>query len=144
MLFWRESVSERGQSRYRTMRLRLVDLQSFHEPAVLLRSQFSCFRFTARPLKRPGFQTLIQQNKSVSFPVQRLDAISPSAAEEKQRIGKGIQPELLLNDVGKPIYPATQICVAAGNIDLIGSDKIVQHDRIADRMNCNVSASIPG
>ena len=144
MLFWRESVSKHGQSRYRTMRLWLVDLQAFHEPAILLRRQLSRFRLAARPLKTAAFQTLIQQQKSVSFPVQCLDAVSSSAAEEKQRIGERIQPELLLYDVGKPIYPAAQIRVSAGNIDLIGSGEITQHDRIADRMNCNVSASIPG
>ena len=106
MLFWRESVSERGQSRYRTMRLWLVDLQSFHEPAILLRRQLPRFRLAAWPLKTAAFQTLIQQQKSVSFPVQRLDAVSSSAAEQKDRIGERIQPELLLYDVGKPVYPA--------------------------------------
>ena len=39
----------------------LVQLQLLHEPAVLLWGQQSGFRFTARPLKTAGLQTLVQQ-----------------------------------------------------------------------------------
>ena len=76
----------------------LVNAQPLHEPAVLLGCQCSGFRFASRPLEGAGLQPLVKQHKTVAFPVQRLDPVPASAAEEKQGIGKGVQFKLLLNN----------------------------------------------
>lgn len=64
---------------------------------VLLRGQQFGFRFTAQPLETAGLQALVQQQKSISLPVQCFDSVPVSATEQKQRIGEWIQMELLLN-----------------------------------------------
>ena len=138
----RES-SDIFQPTNRPVRLRLFHIQAFHEPAVLLRRQQSGFLFTARPLEAAGLQALVQQQKSIALPVQRFDSVPASATEQKQRVGERIQLELLLNDAGQTIDSSSEIGVAAGNIDLVGSGKIIQHDcRIRSSMAV-VSASAP-
>ena len=41
-----------------------------------------------------------------------------------------IQLKLLLNDAGQPIDSPSEVGVAAGNIDLVGSSKIIQHSTV--------------
>ena len=122
----------------------LIDLQSFHEPPILLRCQLSCFCYAARPLKQSGFQALIQQNEPIVFPVQRLDPISPSATEQEQRIREWVQLKLRLHQRCKPVDALAQIRIAASDKDSLGPTEIVQHVRNAVMSICIVSASIPG
>ena len=49
----------------------------------VFRRQASGLAFFSRPLEGTGFQTLVQQYKSIAFPVQRLDSVPPSAAKQK-------------------------------------------------------------
>ena len=95
-------------------------------------------------MKHTVFQTLIQENKAVSFPVQCLDPVPLSAAEQEQRIAEGIQRELLLYDAGQTVYPSAQVSITAGDIDLVGSGEVAQRDRIAANICRSVSASMPG
>lgn len=107
------------------VRLWLFHIQALHEPAVLLRGQQPGFRFTARPLETAGFQTLVQQQKSIPFPVQRFDSVPAPATEQKQRVGEWIQLKLLLNDASQTIDTPSEISVAVGDVDFVGSDKII-------------------
>lgn len=72
------------------VRLRLVDLQPFHQPAVLLRRQLPHLFSIPRPLETPALQPFVQQHKAVAFPVQRFDPVFPPPAEQEQRIGKRV------------------------------------------------------
>ena len=62
------------------------------------------------------------------FPVQALDAVSPPPAEQEQRVGKRVQFKLLLDHPGQTVYSFAQIGIAAGDVDLVGPGKVVQHD----------------
>ena len=77
----RRAFSDVFQPAARPVSLRLFHIQALHEPAVLLRRQQPGFRFTARQLKAAGLQTLIQQQKSIPFPVQRFDPVPASPTE---------------------------------------------------------------
>ena len=81
--------------------------------------------FRARPLVRALFQSLVQQDEAIFFPVQALDTVSSLSAEQKQRVGKRIQFKLLLDEPRQTIYAFTQIRVAAGDIDLICTGEII-------------------
>ena len=98
--------------------LRLLDTQSFHQPAVLLSSNAERLALAARPLKLALFQSLVEQEKTVAFPVERFDSVGSPAAEQKQRVGTRVKPELLFNDGCQSIDPTAKIGVAAGEIDL--------------------------
>ncbi len=97
------------------MSLQSFQLQPFHEPAVLLRGQQTGFRFTAWPLKAAELQTLVQQQKSIPFPVQRFDPVPALTAEQKQRVGERSQMKLLLNDAGQSIDSPSEIGIPTGN-----------------------------
>ena len=71
------------QTIYRLMRLGLVYTQPLHEPTVLLRCQGFGFCLSPWPLETAGLQSLVQKDKTIAFPVQRLDAVPASAAEQK-------------------------------------------------------------
>ena len=110
---------------------------------ILLWGQQLGFRFTTRPLKTAEPQALIQQQKSIAFPVQGFDPVPASAAEQKQGVGERSQLKLLLNHVGQTIDAPSEVGVAAGDIHFVGSGKIIQHDcRIRSNMAV-VSASAP-
>ena len=74
---------------------------------------------------RALFQSLVQQDEAVLFPVQALDTVSPPSTEQKQRVGKWIQFKLLLDEPCQAIYAFAQICVAAGNLDFICAGEII-------------------
>ena len=125
------------------MCLWLVHTQTLHEPPILLRRQSSGFACLPGPLEGAGLQPFVQQDKSVTFPVQSLDPVPASAAEQKQRVGKGIQIKLLLNQRGQTVYPTAQICITAGNIHPVGTCKIRQHDFNTRSTVSTVAASAP-
>lgn len=135
--------STHTESKHRTVRLRLLYLQAFHEPPVLLWCQTLHLVLVSRPLVCSAFQALIQENETVPFPVQTLDPVSPPPTKQKQRIGKRVQLELLLYHAGQTIYSFSQICVPAGNVDLIRSGKIVQHVFNVWQIVCTSFGSAP-
>ena len=112
-------------SRHRTVGLRLLYLEPFHEPTILLRGYLLCLHCGSRPLVHAGFQTLIQKHKTILLPVQTLDTVSPAATEQKQRIGEGIQFELLLYQGGQSIYSFSKIRIAAGDIDAVCTAEVI-------------------
>ena len=131
------------QSEYGTMRLGLVYTQTFHKPAVLLWSKRLCFAFLPWPLEAAGLQPLVQQYEAIAFPVQCLDAVSASAAEQEQCIGEWIQIELLLNKSCQSVYSTAKICVTAGNVHPVGTIKVCQHDFKIRSTVSTVAASAP-
>ena len=74
---------------------------------------------------RALFQSLVQQDEAVLFPVQALDTVSPPPAEQEQCVGKWIQFKLLLDEARQAIYAFTQICVVTGNVDFICAGEII-------------------
>ena len=86
------------------------------------------FGFRARPSEASECQAFVKQEKSISLPVQCLHTISAFAVEEEEGVGKGFQLKGFLYHGGQTIYSTAQICVAAGNIDLVSFGKIAQHD----------------
>ena len=125
------------------MRLWLVHTQPLHKPAVLLRCQCPGFTFFTGPLERAGLQPLVQQDKSVTFPIQCLDSVPAPAAEEEQCIGEGIQVKLLLNKGGQTVDPAAQIRITAGNVYPVCPSKVGQHDFSTRSTVSTVAASAP-
>ena len=125
------------------MCLWLVYAQSLHEPAVLLRCQCPGFAFFTGPLEITGLQPFVQQDKTVSFPIQRFDSIPASSAEKKQRIRKGIQMKLLPDQYCQTVYPTAQVGITAGNIHPVGSGEVSQHDFRMRSTVSTVAASAP-
>ena len=93
---------------------------------------------------RALFQSLVQQDEAVLFPVQALDTVSPPPAEQEQGVGKWIQLKLLLDEPRQAVYAFTQICVATGNIDFICTGEVVQHRRRNSTSIFSCSVSHPG
>ena len=67
-------------------------------------------------------------DKSIPFPVQCLDPIPPSAAEQEQGVGERIQMELLLNHGGQTVNAPPQVGVAASDVDPVCPGEVAQHD----------------
>ena len=57
-------------------------------------------------------------------PVQCLDSIPASTTEQEQGVGEWIQMKLLLNHGRQSVNSASQVGVAAGDVDLVRSRKI--------------------
>ena len=121
--------SDHAQPNHWTMCFWLFYFQPLHKPPILLRRQAPYFILTPGPLVCPTFQTLIQENETILFPVQTLDPVSPPPAKQKQRIGERIQLELLLHHAGQTIYSFSQICVPTGDIHFICSGEVAQQVR---------------
>ena len=78
--------------------LRLLNTQSFHQPAVLLSSNAERIILAARPLELTLFKPLVEQEKTVALPVERFDSVGSSAAKQEQCVGTRIKFKLLFND----------------------------------------------
>ena len=121
----------------------LIHTQTLHEPAVLLGCEHLCFTFLPGPLEAAGLQPLVQQNETVALPVQGLDPVPPSAAEQEQRIAEWIQLNLLLDRGGESVDPTAKIRIAALDVNMVGSGEIIQHDFTARSTASTVAASAP-
>ena len=93
---------------------------------------------------RALFQSLVQQDEAIFFPVQALDTVSPPPAEQEQCVGKWIQFKLLLDQPRQTIYAFTQIRAATGNIDFICTSEVIQHRRSSSTSSLSCSALQPG
>ena len=105
-----------------SMSFRLLNTQPFHQPAVLLSSNAERLILTARPLELALFKSLVEQEKAVALPVERLDSVGSPAAEQEQRVGTRVKPELLFNDGCQTVDPTAKIRVAAGKVDLCSAE----------------------
>ncbi len=125
------------------MCLGLVHAQSLHEPAILLGCEQSGLCCEPRPLETAGLQTFVKKDKPIALSIQCLDPVSASAAEQEQGVAEWIQVKGLLYHGSQTIYSTAQICVAAGNVDLVGPGKVAQHDFSSRSTMPTVSASAP-
>ena len=125
-----------------SMSFRLLDTQSFHQPAVLLSSNSERFILASRPLKLTFFKPLVEQEKTVALPVERFDPVSSSAAKQEQRVGTRVKTKLLFNDSRQTVDSTTKIRVAAGEVDL-RSAEIAQHDLSTRNNAASVASSAP-
>ena len=105
-----------------SMSFRLLNTQSFHQPSVLLSSNAERIVLTPRPLEHALFKSLVEQEKAVALPVERLDSVGSPAAEQEQRVGTRVKPELLFNDGCQTVDPTAKIRVAAGKVDLCSAE----------------------
>lgn len=120
--------------------LRLLNTQSFHQPAVLLSSNAERLVLAARPLELALFKSLVEQEKAIALPVECFDPVGSSAAEQKQRVGTWVKLELLFNDGRQSVNPTTKVGVAAGKVDL-RSAEIAQHDLSTRNSAASVASS---
>ena len=125
------------------MGLWLIHAQALHEPAVLLGSKCPGLTFISGPLEAARLQPLVQQNESIPLPVQGLDPVPSSAAEEEQGVAERIQLHLLLDQGGQTVDPTAQIRAAALDEDVVSTTEIIQHDFTARSTASTVVASAP-
>lgn len=97
----------------------LYDGEPLHEPAILLEGNFQKGPGGYRPLKAPGFETLVEKEKTVSLPEKSLEAVPASAAEEEERRLERGQGKCGRHNGGETVNGAAHICVPAGNKDMI-------------------------
>ena len=89
-------------------------LEAFHKPSVLLRCYRLDFAYTSWPSEPSVSKPFVKKEKSITFIEQTFYAIRPPSTEKEQiPFLKRIHPELLLDQSGKAIDPAPQICIAA-------------------------------
>lgn len=85
----------------------------------------------------------IQKQKSVSLPVQRLDAVSLSAAEQEQCCLEGIHLELRTYHAGQAVDPAAQIRIATGDVHRAAAVEVIQHSFKIWKTASTVAGSAP-
>ena len=98
--------------------------------------------YTAWSLEISVIQSLVQKQKAVALPVERLDSVGSPAAEQEQRVGTRVKPELLFNDGCQTVDTTAKIGVAAGEVDL-RSAEIAQHDLSTRNNAASVASSAP-
>ena len=84
-----------------------------------------CTDVKISPAKLFSASLEMDKNKSVFLPIQPLDPVLLPPEEQKQCVGEGIQPELLLHHSCQPVYPSPQVRVPTDKIHLVRSRKIV-------------------
>ena len=125
-----------------SVRLRLLDTQSFHQPAVLLSSNAKRLVLAARPLELALFKPLVEQEKTVALPVECFDSVGSPAAKQEQRVGTRVKTELLFNDSCQTVDTTAKIGIAAGEVYL-RSAEIAQHDLSTRNNAASVASSAP-
>lgn len=80
---------------YARNRVFLLDGQPLCQPAVLLRGDLTKLAFVAGPLKFPGVQSLVEEQKSIAFPQKRFDPVCSSSAKKEEAVLVGIQIKAL-------------------------------------------------
>ena len=99
--------------------LRLIYLETFHQPAELLTGERSCLRCAPRPLvAAAGIEPLIIKHESVLVEVQGLDPVAAFTAEQEQGVAVRIQPEIPADDGTKTIYGLPHVGVVSHKVDL--------------------------
>lgn len=93
--------------------------------------------------KPPLSRRLYNSKKPSPSPVQRLEPIAPSSAEQKQRPLKRVHLKLALYQVCQPVNAPPQVCVSAGNVHRVVAVEIIQYDFAAGRIASSVASSAP-
>ena len=107
-----------------------------HEPFELLLGHFHNLLLCPGPLVSTIQQSLIKQQKSISFPDEARYLVRLSAAEHKQNILlKRVNVQLLANDCTQAVDTLTKVCIAASDVDPVEAGSVIQHE---------ASSSAPG
>lgn len=102
------------------MRLIFRQIEAFEQPAKLLQTAaLGAHISLSWPGKSVSFQALLPQAKSVTVPVQRLDAVALAVGEDVQRAGKGAQAEFLLNEHAQAVDGFSEVDGFGVQVDLI-------------------------
>ena len=72
-----------------------------------------------------------------------LDPVPPSATEQEQGVGEGVQPELLFDKSGQTVNPKHEVGAAAGDYDPVCTGEICQHDFRTRSTVSTIAASAP-
>ena len=123
--------------------LRLIDGKTLQKPSkFLVRDGTNGFSIHG-PLKFPVFQSLIKENKSISFPAECFHPITSPATKEKQTVLERVQLKVLLDNGRKSINRLSHVRVTTRNIDFLRFLDITEHFavplacfRLALRMQC--------
>ena len=81
-----------------------------------MRIKQSQFCFRPGPLESSVRQPLVQQDISVSAPVQRFNPVGSSAAEQEQTFLIQMPAELLSHNRSQTVNTQSEICIAAGHV----------------------------
>lgn len=103
-------------------------LKAFHKPPVLLSCYCLDLAYVPRPSESAIGKSFVKQQESVTFIEQTFYAVRSSAAEKEEGpFLKRIHPEFLLDQTGKAIDPASQICIAASYIYMLETCGVIEH-----------------
>ena len=101
------------------------------------------FVLAAGSLKTTTFEAFVEQKKSITLPVERLYTVGPPSTKQEQGVCAGIELKLLLHDGRQAVNAATQIRVAASEVNLLRPAKVVRHDFSAWTSAVSVASSAP-
>ena len=90
---------------------------------LLLRQQFQLL-LIPRPLEPLLRQTLVQQHISRSIPIQRLDPIRPTTAEQENGCLVQFLPELQFHHGSQPVDLLPHVGVPAGNVVILNPAEV--------------------
>lgn len=100
-------------------RLRLLDLQPFHQPAEGLRVELSQLLCVSRPLEPAIVQPLIQQYIAIAGIIQGFDPICSSSAEQEQTLLIQFCSILPHHDLRQTVYAAAYVRISARDIVIL-------------------------
>lgn len=98
---------------------------------------------STRPPETTISQTFVQQKETVPLPAQSLNAVSLSAAQEKQRRLEGDHLKLCSYHAGQTANPTPQICIATGDVHRAIAVEVIQHERKASTRTFRISGVAP-
>ena len=92
-----------------------INGKALHQAHDLFIGQLSNFVFIVWLGQLSILKALIQQPESLTVPIKCLEAIPPTATEEKDASGEGIEIEALLNYVSKRINSPAHVGLTVNN-----------------------------
>ena len=102
--------------------------QSAHEPLILFTAHLFELIGIPWPLISSIRQSLIEKEKAIAFPQQSFDPITLRATEQEQcSFIEWVQLECCLYKICQSIDAISQVCSAAGDIDLFELCDISKH-----------------
>ena len=80
-----------------------LDVYAFKQPVQLLHAERHDAEFASWPDEAVFLQALVQEPKPVDIPAQNLDAVAPAVGKDKQRLGKRVQTQAMLDQAGQAV-----------------------------------------
>ena len=96
-----------------------MDGEAFHQPSEFLRCDvFHVVGFHG-PLEATIFQSLIEQDKTIPFPVQGLEAVPSFPAKEEEVVFHGVHMEVFTDDGGEAVDGLAHVGITTGDVDFV-------------------------